>query len=164
MLILGPNCHCFCVHSGSVSGSLVAVQSLSVSRSSPLCGDSQACSVPCSWGAAAFLAPGRMADPGLLPPWALAVFAAVCVPARVCLQGLGVQSVSHTVLCSPGTAVERVPACLHKAGLQPLAWHPQLGCGMWISSPALPCACQPWAVAVPCTVAAGCLQDCPCAL
>lgn len=143
MLILVPNCHCFCEHSGSVSGSLVAVQSLSVCREH---GDSQAHSMPCSWGAAAFLAPPGWQTLACLlccfprGCW-LCLQGCGCKPMRVCRGsgGWGCRSVSHGVLCSPGTALERVPACV-STRLVCSPWPDILSCGTWISLPAPVCA------------------------
>lgn len=111
MLILGPNCHCVCVHSGSVSGSLGALQSLSEQGGSGIA------------SLAVCPAPGELHFPGCWQdgkPWAVCccfprgcwLFAGVLVRACARFQGqweLGMQG--HRAV-PPSTAMEHVPACV----------------------------------------------------
>lgn len=143
VLILGPNCHCFCVRSGSVSGSLGAVQSLSVHREHR---DSLARSVPCSWGAAAFLAPGRMVNHGLSPvllaPWVLAVFvgAVEAGGAGVCPTGCSAPLALPWNVCQPVSsqgwfaAPGLTSSAVGRGSPSQLLGVPTLGCGCALPS------------------------------
>lgn len=157
MLILGPNCHCFCVRSGSVSGSLVAVQSQGVWW---LCRAFLCTGTLLSAGMARLAvcpAPGELQLSWLLAGWQtlgclprglwLSLQCWMCVIPGAVGEAGGAECVPWGAVLPWHCSGTCTCLCVHKAVLQPGI----LSCGTWISSPALSCECQH------CTGAAGCL-------
>lgn len=92
--------------------------------------------MPCPWGAAAFLAPGRMTNPGLppvlLPLWALAVFAGCgCEPVSKGRGSWGCRSASQGAQCSAPLALPWNMCLPVPTSLVCSSWPDILSRGLW---------------------------------